>query len=541
MFTSTPSRAASRDHPATGSARSGHLESVEEDLVDASRARLSDPLRGQDRWVSVISGALFLVTALTMAVLAPGRAFGSPAAAALFVVVFALASRVEFEVGPGTTVPTQLVFIPMLFGLPAPVVPMVVASGYLLGAFWDFATGRMHIQRSWVLLASSWYSVGPALVFALAGSSTPRPADWGIYLLALTSQFAFDCASSTLREWRAFGTPPKAMLSFLLWIYCVDCLLFPIGLMVAIAATRVELAVLLVVPLIGLLGLLARDRQARIDRAISFKQMATDTERKLLEKEQLLALEEQLRHAQRLESIGHLAGGIAHEFNNLLAVIVNYTKFVMDDLDEYDPRRPDLIQVLEAADRATNLVRQLLRFSRKDIVSHRDTDINQQIREMSDFLRTAAGAENDLQTRLDTGVPAAFIDPSSFEQFLTNLVANAREAMPDGGTIVIETSSGPCENIKDRHACISVTDTGVGMSEEIIQQIFDPFFSTRGRSEATGLGLAAAYGIVTQAQGCITVESHVGEGSTFKVCLSGRSDGDQTPVTSGRRNARLPA
>jgi diguanylate cyclase (GGDEF)-like protein len=243
---------------------------ADEDLVAASRSRVAEPLTGRDRWASTTLGLLFLATAAIMVAFLPGRASVSVPVALLLIVGYAVVSRVEFEIGPGSAVPTQLLFVPMLFALPASAVPLCVACAYLLGAATDYASGRIHIQRAWVLLSSSWYSVGPALVFTFAGVQSPRWRDWPIYIIALAAQFTFDLCSSSARERFAFGTPIKSLLPFLAWVYAVDSLLAPLGLSAAFTTTQIEFAFLLTLPLIGLLALLARDRRARIDQALAF-------------------------------------------------------------------------------------------------------------------------------------------------------------------------------------------------------------------------------------------------------------------------------
>jgi diguanylate cyclase (GGDEF)-like protein len=243
---------------------------ADEDLVAASRLRITEPLAGRDWWTTTTLGVLFVATAVIMAVGLPWRTSSSIPVTVLLVLGLAVASRVEFEVGPGSAVPTQLLFVPMLFALPAPAVPLCVACGYLIGAVTDYAAGRIHIRRTLVLLSSSWYSVGPALVFAVAGVQAPRWSDWPVYAIALAAQFALDLGSSSAREWFAFGTSPKSLLPYFAWVYVVDSLLAPIGLLAASAASNIEFGFLLVLPLIGLLALLARDRQARIDRALVF-------------------------------------------------------------------------------------------------------------------------------------------------------------------------------------------------------------------------------------------------------------------------------
>ena len=243
---------------------------ADEDLVGASRTRVGQPLAGADRWISITLALLFVATAGLIAVVLPWRSAVAVPVALPLIIGYAIVSRVEFEIGPGSAVPTQLLFVPMLFALPAPAVPLCVACGYLLGAATDYAAGRVHIHRAFVLLSSSWYAVGPALVFTIAGVEGPQWADWPIYAIALAAQLAFDLCSSSAREWLAFGTPVKSLLPFLAWVYAVDVLLAPIGLLAAIAATETMLAVGLTLPLAGLLALLARDRRARIDQALEF-------------------------------------------------------------------------------------------------------------------------------------------------------------------------------------------------------------------------------------------------------------------------------
>ena len=242
---------------------------ADEELVAASRSRLGEPLASRDWWTSITLATLFVVTAAIMAAWLPSRTSSSIPVAVLLVLGFAVASRVEFEIGSGSAVPTQLLFVPMLFALPAPAVPLCVACGYLLGAATDYVAGRVHVQRALVLLSSSWYSVGPALVFTVAGAQAPHWSDWPVYAIALAAQFAFDLCSSSAREWLAFRTSPKSLLPFFVWVYAVDSLLAPLGLLAASAAT-IDFAFLLVFPLIGLLALLARDRKQRIDRALVF-------------------------------------------------------------------------------------------------------------------------------------------------------------------------------------------------------------------------------------------------------------------------------
>jgi diguanylate cyclase (GGDEF)-like protein len=243
---------------------------ADEDLLEARRSRASAPLTGRDRYTSLALGGGFAVTAAALAALLPWHASPSPLLVAALVAAFAALSRLEFEIGPGSAVPTQLVFVPMLFLLPPAIVPLAVGCGYLLGNAVEFATGRMHVQRALVHLSSSWFSVGPALVLSAAAPGGPRWDDWPLYAAALGAQFGFDLLAASTRELLAFGNRPRAMFPFLAWVLLVDALLAPMGLLAAFSSRDMELAFLLVLAPAGLLALLARDRKTRIDRALAF-------------------------------------------------------------------------------------------------------------------------------------------------------------------------------------------------------------------------------------------------------------------------------
>jgi diguanylate cyclase (GGDEF)-like protein len=244
-------------------------ERFDEELLEASRSRLPAPPEARDLWSSVAIGGAFLAVALAMAVFISWPDQASLPTIAAAVLAYAFASRIEFEIGTGSAVPTQMLFVPMLFAVPAPLVPLCVAGGYLVGATVDyFVTRRAHPLRAFVLLSCSWYSVGPSLVFVLGGASEPSWGDWPLYIAALVSQFGFDLMSSAAREWFAFRNPVKQLLPYFGWVYAVDALLTPVGYLAAMASVGMPLAFLLTIPLVGLLALLARDRQARIDKAL---------------------------------------------------------------------------------------------------------------------------------------------------------------------------------------------------------------------------------------------------------------------------------
>ena len=260
--TSTRSRANSR---------TGVPEGADESLLAEARQRARTRLSGRERWVSLALGGGFLLAATAMAALLRWDEPFRPSTAALLVFTLGLVSRIEFEVGTGSVVPTQVVLVPMLLLLPAPLVPLCVAAGYALGGVVDHVQGRRHPQRLAVLLGSCWHSVGPALLLALFASSTARWSQWPLYLCALAAQFALDFTSSAGREWLAFGMSPRKLLPFFGWVYTVDALLAPVGFLAARESETMRYAFLLTLAPACLLALLARERRNRIERAQAFQ------------------------------------------------------------------------------------------------------------------------------------------------------------------------------------------------------------------------------------------------------------------------------
>jgi PAS domain S-box-containing protein len=259
-------------------------------------------------------------------------------------------------------------------------------------------------------------------------------------------------------------------------------------------------------------------------------------------------LEEQFLQSQKMEAIGRLAGGIAHDFNNLLTVVAGYTDVILGEISTSHPHRPALEQVRRAGERAAALTRQLLLFTRRQVVEARVVDLNAIVRELDRMLRRLIGEDLELDIRT-AGEPCPIkTDPGQIEQVLMNLAVNARDAMPNGGRLVIETAHLTVTAAQAaRRAgmpagswiCLRVSDNGTGMDHETLAHIFEPFFTTKGPGKGTGLGLATVFGIVQQNGGHIEVSSTKGVGSIFTIYLPRTAE---TMSTSGiHRIARLPA
>jgi signal transduction histidine kinase len=270
------------------------------------------------------------------------------------------------------------------------------------------------------------------------------------------------------------------------------------------------------------------------------------SERKRIEKERA-RIEEQYHQAQTAESIGRLAGGVAHDLNNLLSPVIGYGEILQDELGPVDARRDAVGQILQAGFRARDLVRQLLAFSRRQTMEYKAVDLNSALSSFEKLLRRTMREDIELRVVLSPDIPAIMADIGQVEQVIMNLAVNAADAMPEGGTLTIETASVELDDEYEAlhqdvkpgsYVMLAVKDTGTGMDQETIGHIFEPFFSTKDE-QSTGLGLATVYGIVKQHGGSIRVYSEPGEGTTFTVYLP-VSEG--TPVDeTATREAPGPA
>ncbi|MDX6398539.1 MAG: hypothetical protein QOJ43_1947, partial [Gaiellaceae bacterium] len=281
----------------------------------------------------------------------------------------------------------------------------------------------------------------------------------------------------------------------------------------------------------GMLGMVAiRDVTERVgaERHRLLLEGQLERSRRAQGEREMNALEEEINQMRRLDSVGQLAGGIAHDFNNILGVILNSAAFVAEDLEEGSPLLEDVEEIRHSAQRAAALTRQLLIFSRRDVVRPQSLDLNEVVSELERLLQRVLGEHVVLQTQFAPGLWPVLADPGQLEQVLVNLALNAQDAMPLGGRLTIQTSNVDLDDegaarhppaAPGPHVRLAVSDMGVGMDREVAARAFEPFFTTKPKGEGTGLGLATVYGIVRDAGGSVQIASEPERGTTVEVHL----------------------
>jgi PAS domain S-box-containing protein len=267
---------------------------------------------------------------------------------------------------------------------------------------------------------------------------------------------------------------------------------------------------------------LARDEQGRPAFGIGLSEDITNRKQ----------LEEQLRQSQKMEAVGSLAGGVAHDFNNVLTAIAGYSEILLRELDEDDPRRRRVVEIEMASERASALTRQLLAFSRKQVLQPQLVDLNDVVAGIEPMLRRLIREDVGLEAHRSAEPLTVLADPGQLDQVILNLALNARDAMPTGGALAIRAGVAPLEPREAdalglrpaRYCYLSVSDTGVGMDDETQRRVFEPFFTTKPPGKGTGLGLSTVYGIVRQSGGAVSIASTLGHGSVFTAYLPERLD-----------------
>jgi signal transduction histidine kinase len=481
------------------------IEAVEQ-LLEEGRSSGARALDHRELVAELLVGGAFLVAAAAMAYLLPSDRQLDLGMLAVFVLAYAAATRIQFDVGAGYSPPTQLLLVPMLFALPAYSVPLVVAAGLLLGDMPDYLTGRRHGSRAVKVLGDSWHAVGPALVLGIAGTGDPAWEDWPVYVAALAAQVACDLVAAIVREWLGRGVAPRVQIGVLAWAYAVDVLLAPVGLLAAFASVDQPYAFLLLLPLGGLMVIFARERNTRLDHV------------------------RELGHAYRARE--ELIASASHEMQTPLAVLLGLVDTVRSQPALPDTERDRVYSTMR---RQTLLLRHLVRqfldytwvkAGRELPVSPRPAGVMPVVQEVAAIQSGLCPIEIDA----DDDVPEALVDPDRLHQVLMSLVSNAVKFSPPGSPVTIAVSAG------EESVAISVSDRGPGIDASHIPSLFDErriAGTAKNGGPSTGLGLYLARSLTEPQGGRIEVTSRPGDGSCFTIVL-GRAKVGEIYQAAGR-------
>ena len=467
------------------------------ELLRSGRPRTAMALERREALPEALAGALFLAAALGLALGFDAEREWHAGQAVVLVALFAVASRVELDVGAGYTIPTQLVFVPMLLLLPTPWVPLLVCAGWAAGRLPAVARGGIHPSRLLLVPPNCWFSVTPALVLVALAAQTPDWSDWPVYLLALGAQFTTDVATGSLREWLANGVRPQLQVALLGPIVLIDALLSPLGLLAAFASLSMDYAFLLLVPPVALFSLFARERARRIANALELG----ETSARLLETE---------RAAVRSREA--LIAGASHEILTPLAVALGVAR----RLGSLEPDRRqqavgtlgrELLQVRHLARQFVDYTR--LKAGRPVTVRAREFDAG----ELAGEVAAAFAARAEVTVAVE-GEAVVHADPDRVEQMLMALLTNALKYAP-GSPVAITVRTG------GRAVEITVADRGPGIPAGAQATVFDEL--SRGGDgtveEGSGIGLFLVRTLAEAQGGSVELRSAAGEGAAFTLVL----------------------
>jgi two-component system cell cycle sensor histidine kinase/response regulator CckA len=396
---------------------------------------------------------------------------------------------------------------------------------------WLLPWGRWDARAVWVVIPTAFVVIG---LFEVTGAQTP-------YTYPIFFILVFIWVGLSMPPRAALLLMPPTAIAYVLPLFTVGA--SPTAFQSAFVAVPVSILIGEVIArVVGQLHAAQDALEQRVAERTAQLQSANEAlQHELAERKKI---EAQLLQSQKLEGIGQLAGGIAHDFNNLLTAIGGYADLIGDALPS-DPRmRSDLEEIQKAVTRASALTRQLLAFARKQIIEPRVLNINDLIGDMDKLLRRVIGEDIELLCHYAPNIGCVKADPGQIEQVIMNLAVNARDAMPDGGKLTIETrdvfldksyAQGHQDVAEGSYVLVAVSDTGMGMDADVQSHAFEPFFTTKAQGKGTGLGLSTCYGILKQHGGNIWVYSEVGQGTTFKIYLP-RSD-----EPAGTNATQLPA